>query len=384
MRILHTADWHVGRTLRSRSRASEHRDVLKEIATIARVEAVDLVIVAGDLFDSVSPTAESEDIVYEALLDLAATGAHVVVISGNHDHPHRLSAVAPLLKRVDVTAGALLARPENGGVISVQTQSGETASIALLPFLSQKGAVKADAIMSDEPAENVLSYQEICGNLVRRLCQALDESCVRIATAHLAVQGGMVGGGERAAHSIFEYYVPATIFPETLHYVALGHLHAPQKIASGCPMWYSGSPLQLDFGEVQVTNSVLLIEAQPGTPAEVRPIPLTSGRKLRQLKGTLKELKSHVDGVGDDYLKLIVQESPRVGLADELRELFPNVVDVVLEYSAGAKADARADHEQMTPAQLFRAYLAEENEEENAVIAAFEALLEEHYAAAQA
>lgn len=380
MKILHTADWHVGRTLRNRSRATEHREVLKEIGAIALEEAVDLVIVAGDLFDSVSPTAESEDIVYEALLDLAATGAQVVVISGNHDHPHRLSAIAPLLRRVNVTAGALLARPESGGVISVQTKSGEKVAIALIPFLSQKGAVKADAIMSVEPAQNVLTYQEICGNIVRRLCEGLEEGCVQLAVAHLAVQGGKVGGGERAAHSIFEYYVPAMIFPATLHYVALGHLHAPQKIAAGCPMWYSGSPLQLDFGDVEVTNSVLLVEAQAGTPAEVRPIPLKSGRRLRQLKGTLNELKLQQENVGDDYLKLIVKESPRVGLADELRELFPNVVDVVVEYSTSIKVDDRSDHEQMTPAQLFRAYLVEENEEEDAVIAAFVGILEDNYA----
>ena len=97
VKILHTADWHVGKTLRGRSRADEHRGVLDEIVAITRDEAVDLVLVAGDQFDRAVPSPESEQIVYDALLRLARTGAHVVVIAGNHDNPRRLAAVKPLL-----------------------------------------------------------------------------------------------------------------------------------------------------------------------------------------------------------------------------------------------------------------------------------------------
>src|SRR5213596_2801936 len=98
MKLLHTSDWHVGKLLRGRSRADEHREVLAEIAGIAAAEEVDAVLVAGDLFDTAAPSPESEEIVYRALLGLAATGATVVVVAGNHDNPRRLSAVAPLLE----------------------------------------------------------------------------------------------------------------------------------------------------------------------------------------------------------------------------------------------------------------------------------------------
>ena len=98
MRILHTSDWHVGRTVRGRSRADEHRAVLDEIAGIAHEREVDLILVAGDQFDTGAPSAESEAIVYRALLDLAATGAHVVVLAGNHDNPRRWAAIRPLLE----------------------------------------------------------------------------------------------------------------------------------------------------------------------------------------------------------------------------------------------------------------------------------------------
>src|SRR5690349_2130715 len=102
MKILHTADWHVGKTVRGHSRADEHRAVLDELVAVAEAREVDLVIVAGDLFDTASPTPESEQIVYQALLGLRATGAQVVVIAGNHDNPHRLLAVAPLFGELAV------------------------------------------------------------------------------------------------------------------------------------------------------------------------------------------------------------------------------------------------------------------------------------------
>ena len=128
MKILHTSDWHVGRTIRGRSRADEHRAVLAEIAGIAATEGVDLILVAGDLFDVVAPSAESEQIVFRALLDLANI-APVVAVAGNHDHPRRLEAVAPLLELGRVQVGATLKRPDEGGVIIAETDSGDSTMV---------------------------------------------------------------------------------------------------------------------------------------------------------------------------------------------------------------------------------------------------------------
>ena len=103
MKLLHTSDWHVGKAIRGASRADEHRDVLAEIAAVAEAESVDLVVVAGDLFDTSTPSPESEEIVYRALLALSRTGTTVAVIAGNHDNARRLRAVAPLLRLGDVS-----------------------------------------------------------------------------------------------------------------------------------------------------------------------------------------------------------------------------------------------------------------------------------------
>ena len=169
MRFLHTGDWHVGKTLRGRSRADEHRAVLKEIAELARDEKVDIVLVAGDLFDSASPTAESEEIVYGALLELARASEWVVVISGNHDNPRRLAAVEPLMRLTNIRVLPSLALPEDGGVIVLQTKVGD-ARIAMLPFLSQRLIVKADDLMMRDAFEHVGSYAERAHRIIQSLC----------------------------------------------------------------------------------------------------------------------------------------------------------------------------------------------------------------------
>ena len=264
MKLLHTADWHVGKTLRGRSRADEHRAVLAEIAALATSEDVDVVIVAGDVFDTAAPNPESEQIVYQALLDLAVTGAHVVVVSGNHDNERRLQAVAPLLELGRVTMAATFRRPDDGGVVEVPARAGgERARIALLPFLSQRWVVRADELMSTAADEQAQAYSERIRRLVTALTADFRADTVNIVVAHLFALGGKLGGGEREAHTIFDYAVPGTVFPPSAQYVALGHLHRSQVIPGPCPIRYPGSPLQLDFGETGDRKAVLVDRGQP-------------------------------------------------------------------------------------------------------------------------
>jgi exonuclease SbcD len=377
MKLLHTADWHVGRTLRGRSRTDEHTAVLAEIADIARREAVDLVIIAGDLFDTAAPAPESERIVYRALLDLVETGAHVIVIAGNHDNAFRLAAVRPLLDLTRVRTIALPSRADEGGVIDVALRSGESVRIAALPFVTQRGVIKAEQLMKLDEDERVQAYAERCKKIVEHLCAGFDSACINIVVAHLTVAGGRRGGGERDAHTIFEYEVPAQIFPAGAHYVALGHLHRTQEVAGACPIWYSGSALQLDFGEGDNEPGVVLVEAGPRRRAKCRTVPLASGRRLRTVRGTIANLQARVGSLGEDYLRVVVEGPTRAGLADEVREMFPNAVDVVLG-SARAEGDPAGgwsfDQVHRSPPELFGEYLADHEIEDAAMTALFREL----------
>ncbi|TDI48258.1 MAG: exonuclease SbcCD subunit D [Acidobacteria bacterium] len=382
MRFLHTGDWHVGKTLRGRSRADEHRAVLDEMATIARERKVDIVLIAGDLFDTASPTSESEAIVYRALLDLAHASEWVVVISGNHDNPRRLAAVEPLMRLTNIRVLPSIARPDDGGVLTLQTKVGG-ARIALLPFLSQRLIVKADDLMMKDAGEHVSSYAEHAHRIIQSLCaDKAPPQTVDILLAHAMVHGGVLGGGERQAHTVFEYSIPTTAFPATLHYTALGHLHRVQKIPGACPIWYSGSPLQLDFGETRDAKSVNIIEAEPGRPATVECVPLVSGRRLRFIKTTMERLIEVVAEAGDDYLRVEIDAPPTPGLANEVREMLPNAVDVQLATPHPASKDEAPTPRRIgrSPRELFGEYLADRGETDPRLTALFNELLEEVYA----
>ncbi len=384
MRILHTADWHVGKLLRGRSRLDEHEAVLDELVDVADSEAVDLVIVAGDLFDTASPAPDAEQLVYRALLDLAGRHRHVVVVAGNHDNPRRLAALQALFALARVHIASQVARPADGGVLELDV-GGQPARIALLPWLSQRYVVTAADLLARDGAEHQQAYAGRMRLVVDALCRDAPASAVNLLVGHVLALGGTMGGGERHAHTVLDYAVPSQVFPTTLQYVALGHLHRRQKVDGPAPTWYPGSPLQLDFGESADDKAALVIDVAPGRPARVTPVALTSGRSLRTLVGTLAELGAHVGRTGDDWLRVVVDEPARTGLADEVRDLFPHAVDVSLvRADAVAAAPAAEGRLVRSPQELFAEYLGGRRVEDPRLEALFGDLLEEARADADA
>ena len=376
MKLLHTSDWHVGRTIRGGSRALEHTEVLAEIAQIAESEEVDLVIVAGDLFDSTAPSAEAEAIVYRALLNLAQTGAQVAVIAGNHDNPRRLQAVAPLLQLGQVHLVAHPALPEDGGVVELRARDGAWIRLAMLPFVSKRGIVRAGRLISNAAYENVQHYSQQLHRLIEELRKSFRHDTVNLFTTHAFVLGGEAGGSERPAHLTDEYAIPAQLFPVDIGYGALGHLHRPQRI--GPTLHYCGSPLQLDFGEAGQSKQVNVVSLEPGIPADVRAVRLTAGHPLRTLTGTLDELGSIT--IDDDaWLKVVVRGPGRAGLVQTVRELLgPGVVDVRVESPATPIQHRKFDHRSRSPQKVFDAYLKHESIEDSRVRDLFGELLDEH------
>ena len=380
MRLLHTSDWHVGKAIRGRSRADEHRAVLAEIAGVADQRDVDLVIVAGDLFDTAAPTAEAEAIVYRALLDLAAGGRPVVVVAGNHDSAQRLAAVAPLSQASGIHVAAAIRPAADGGVLEVEA-GGETALVALLPFPSQRYVVTADLLCSGDAADAHAAYADRVVRILGSLTAGFGAGAVTLVAAHLMVMGGAMGGGERGAHTVFDYWVPATGFPPSAQYVALGHLHRAQLLAGPAPLHYCGSPLQLDFGETANQPVVNVVDVHPGRPAEVTAVPLTAGRRLRTVRGTLVDVlaAAGVGTEGGDHLRVELDEPARAGLADEVRERLPDAVEVVIAgreptVTGTAGGDGRL---RRTPQELFREYLTERDAADDRVVGLFDELVDD-------
>ncbi|MET7336587.1 exonuclease SbcCD subunit D [Nonomuraea sp. NPDC005650] len=376
MKILHTADWHVGKVLKGRPRFDEHRDVLRELVAAARTHDVDAVIVAGDLFDTSAPTPEAQSLVLNALMALRGDGRDVVVLAGNHDNPQLLEVYRPVLGKLGLHVIGSFRRPDAGGTLAFTARSGEPVRLAVLPFLSHRYVVRAGEVLTGTAADHNRDYAARIGELVGALTAGFHADTVNLVTTHGTLPGGAFGGGEREAQSIFSYYFEPTAFPATTQYAALGHLHRRQQILGPCPIWYSGSPLAVDFGEEGNTPGALLVEVAPGRPAVVRELAFTSARRLRTVRGTLEQLEAIEPG--DDWLKVIVEEKPRVGLADDVRGLLNGAVDVVLdERFRPVPATRRAGSAEHSPRELFREYLTATGRHDEQVAALFDRLYDE-------
>lgn len=361
MRFLHTADWHVGKTLKGHSRLDEQERVLREIVAIAREQQVDAVLVAGDLYDTAAPSAEAQKLVIRTLMGLANTGAQVIAIAGNHDHARALDAYRPLASQAGITLVGEVRTAEKGGVVRFAARStGEPVTVAVLPFLSQRYAVRAAELVTRTAGEHTSAYDQQLRDILAALTAGFDDGGVNLVMAHLTVLNGTFGGGERTAQSIFEYAVPASIFPIEAHYVALGHLHRRQAMAAACPVHYCGAPLAIDFGEQENEPVVCLVEASPGTPAVITDIPVTSGRRLRTVRGTVAELSVLSGSLGDAWLRVWVTEPARAGLREEVTAVLPNALEVRIDPEFAAVTEASrpsgggADR---SPAELFAEYL---------------------------
>lgn len=361
MRVLHTADWHVGRTIHRRQRLDESEAVLAEVVSVATDESVDLVLVCGDVFEHFAPSAEAERIVYHALLSLSRADIPVVVVAGNHDYARRLIAVQELLRAVNVHVAAEARRPNEGGVIEVPSRSGDQlAQVAVLPWVPERLLFGAEEMMGLQP-EPFQAYAEQIPRLLTALCGSFEAGKVHLLAGHLFVSGARLGGGERELTIGQIFAVNPAALPITPQYIALGHVHRPQDVPGApIPARYSGSLMQLDFGEVDQQKSVTIINVDPGRPARTREVVINGGRPLRDLHFSLMDLGAQRGADDDAYVRVFLDcEGPQPGLTDDVREVLPNAVEIRLVYER-QDPDARvAELRRLRPSELFARYYRE-------------------------
>jgi exonuclease SbcD len=378
MRILHTSDWHVGKVLKGRTRHEEHIRVLAQVVDIARTEQPDLVIVAGDLYDTAAPAPDSTRVVTRALTALRQTGAQVVAIGGNHDNGPALDALRPWAEAAGIVLRGSIRDNPDELLITGTTAGGERWQLVALPFLSQRYAIRAAEMYELTAAEASQTYADHIARLIARLSERFaDPGLVNLLTGHLTVVGASTGGGEREAHTVLGYAVPATVFPTNAHYVALGHLHRAQQVIGPCPVRYCGSPLAVDFGEEENVCSVAVVDVSADQAARVRDVPVTSAKTLRTVRGTLEQLATVK--LPDAWLRVFVREAPRVGLREDVQELLPNALEVRIDpdMMPDPKAAQMAQRQGRTPRQLFGDYLDSRGNTEDDVRELFDQLYDE-------
>ncbi len=341
MRILHTADWHFGKTIEGRDRLPEQVAFVEELCGICAEERIDLVLVAGDVFQSPNPSAAAEELFYYALDRLADHGKRgVVIVAGNHDNPDRLCAASPLAGRLGITLAGLPKEElgptyasagrvyrVNGGQAWLELAVPgveHTAVIAALPYPSE-GRLKELLAKSLEDKELRQGYNERLAGLFAALNEQYRPDTVNLAVSHLYVRGGIESDSEQQIQVGGAYAVDPLIFPINAQYIALGHLHRPQYVGgTPAPCRYAGSPLAYSFSETGYAKSVTIIEALPGQSANIREVHVTSGRPLVRWRaaGGLAEVREWVDSGRDRDAWIEVELEIAKALAlDEIQEL---------------------------------------------------------------
>ena len=280
MRLLHTSDWHIGRTLHGTDLLAEQEAVLSGLATVVTDEGVDLVVVAGDVYDRAVPSADATEVLDRVIGRLLGTGARVVLTPGNHDSARRLGTFSGLLRAAGLHVRAVTPRLDEPVLLA--DEHGEVAVYGI-PYLEPEVARHELGVPAARGHEAVLreAMDRVRADLFLR------PGVRSVVLAHAFVGGGMASESERDICVGGVDRVPVDVF-DGVDYVALGHLHRPQTLSAR--LRYSGSPLAYSFGEAGQQKQAWLVDLDAGGLAGVRPLPLPTPRPLSVLAGSLEDL----------------------------------------------------------------------------------------------
>ena len=363
MRILHTSDWHLGKRLEGRDRTQEQRGILAEIAEIAAREEVDLALVAGDVFDTYTPSADAEDAFFEGALRLSSV-CPTVVIGGNHDDAKRLAASRLLAEKREIyiagnnrTTFRPPERPAFGCRLSgsgegwlVFEKGSERVYVGVLPYPNETRFQEAErGDVSD--ADKIRGWMADC-------FRANVDGLPQILLSHLFAENAVSGGGEREISLGGARAVPKDYFPDCA-YIALGHIHKHQKLSESKNIWYSGAIAQYAFDEANAEKYVQVFDLEGGKAENIRRIPLTKGRALARLAAnSLAAAETLLEKYSDRYVELTLSlEHP---LAPSEYKGFmsghPNVVSLQLDFSGAREQTAEISRRNLSDRELFESF----------------------------
>lgn len=343
MRILHTSDWHLGKTLEGFSRLSEQEKFIEELIEIVEREKVDMILLAGDVYDTYNPPAAAEQLFYKGMKELSKEGQRpILVIAGNHDNAERLTAASPLTYEQGIL---LLGTSQNrmptgkykgfeilesGEYYITLSIKDEQAVVLALPYPTEK---TLNEILTRDADEEVMQqpYSQRIGSLFQNLSKHYREDTINLALSHLFMVGGEESGSERQIQLGGSLAVESKCLPEA-QYIALGHLHRPQGVAGGGGRaYYSGSPIQYSKSEINYSKCVNLIKVEPGKEAKVEPIYLRNYKPIEVwrcscIEEALKRCESEAQKEAWVYLEI---QTDRVLNGDEIKALKDLRKDIV-------------------------------------------------------
>ena len=347
MRIIHTSDWHLGKNLEGMSRLDEQAEFLEDFVKIVEDQGANLVIIAGDVYDSFTPPAKAEILFYDTLKKLSKDGQRIIlVIAGNHDSPDRLVAAWPLAQPHGIimlgTPKSTVPVGEYGnhkvlscepGMIELEINN-EKAVIAAVAFPSEKRLNEVLYKGSDEEEEKLENYEARMVKLFSQLEQYYREDTINLLVSHLFVMGSEESGSERSIQLGGTYLINSSIFPEKAQYIALGHVHKPQIVpGTNKRARYSGSPIHYNKKEISFTKSVEFIEVSADSEAVMTRIPLKIYKpievwKCENIDEALAKCEEHKDESSWVYLEIKTDEFIKEDQIKALKTLKKDILSI--------------------------------------------------------
>ncbi|OOM78211.1 exonuclease SbcCD subunit D [Clostridium sp. BL-8] len=288
MRILHTGDWHLGKNLEGQSRMDEQEEFLKDFVSIVEENNIDLVMIAGDVYDNPNPPARAEKMFYDTLKRISKNGERLtLVISGNHDNPDRLVAAGPLAREHGIimvgTPKTIVPCGEYGnhevlnageGFVEIEINN-EKAVILTMPYPSEKRLNEVIYNGMDDEEEKAKSYSEKIFSLFDSLRIHYREDTINLVISHLFAMGSEEGGSERSIQLGGAYIVDGSCFPKEAQYIALGHVHKPQIVpGTEKKARYCGSPIHYNKKEVSFDKKCFIVDVKAKEECKIEEVNL--------------------------------------------------------------------------------------------------------------
>ncbi|MDQ7076217.1 MAG: exonuclease SbcCD subunit D C-terminal domain-containing protein [Gammaproteobacteria bacterium] len=318
MKILHTSDWHLGQRFYDQERHQEHALFLDFLLHTLQQHKIELLLVCGDIFDNANPSRQAERLYYDFLRRLSSLGhCQAVIVAGNHDSASHLEAPQRLLKAFNIHVVGALSDDHDDALLQIKSQNPHDPGIwlAAVPYLRDRDLRRAVAgerfdEMEQRTKQGVIqSYATLASELQQRN----HDNAPMLATGHLTAIGSSLSDSERHIHIGTLGSISAAQFPTAFDYIALGHLHRPQKVGGCETIRYSGSPLPLSFAEIKHDKSLRIISTEQGK-IEQQGITIPRFRCLLTLQGSATELQQQIEALTPDkqltpWLELVLTDS---------------------------------------------------------------------------
>lgn len=396
MRILHTSDWHLGKYLEGQSRLDEQARFIEDFIELVREKEVDLIIIAGDIYDTANPPAKAEKLFYESMKALTDNGDRVVlIIGGNHDSPERLMSSRPLATEQGII---LLGKPKDKayvgkvgnhevldsgeGFLEISIND-ELVVILTLPYPSEQRLEEVFTRGEDEE-EDRLSYSQKVGDIFKESAKKFRSDTINLATSHLFVLGSTSTDSERPIQIGGGMTVESFHLPKSAQYIALGHLHRAQRVGNTTNAHYSGSPLQYSRSEAGHKKYVYLVDLAVNEQAEIEKIELKNYKPIEiwkciGIESAIEKCMENRDREVWVYLEIVTDRIITNSEIKSIKDIKSDILTITPILKNIEEESMEEDFREKNIVELFKEFYIYENQVEatEQVLEIFEEIVSE-------